>query len=169
MKTNTPKLMILSSALAGMMALGGVAFAGPGGGSCDGNGRNGRGGGHGPGMKMMRMMGSLDLTEDQEVQLVRIRRALREERKALKATRKTDRAAMKAEMAKETPNAQVLHQLLDKRMNMKRSIAHSAIDKMLAFRATLTPDQKAQLQQRMDKMKERRAKRGKRGGGRNAQ
>lgn len=171
MKNTTPKLMILSTALAGVMALGTSAFAQPGGGpGCDGSGPGGgRGGGpggqggKGPGAMMMRMFNGLDLTEAQEVQLVRIRRELRAEREAMQATRQADRAAMQAELSKDTPDAAVLHQLADKRLEHQRAKSHAMIDKMLAFRATLSPEQKAQLTKKMENFK---ARAGKRGGGR---
>lgn len=144
MMTKTPKLLILSTALAGIFALSSVAVAHPSAGSQRGRAQGG------PAAKMIRAMGNLELSEAQDVQLVRLRRSLKKDRRALRANRMADKAAMRAELGKSQPNAQVFHDLIDKKMNARRVAAHSATDKVLAFFVTLNPEQKQEVLRMMD-------------------
>ncbi len=144
MNTRTPKLLILSTALAGIFALSSVAVAHP-----SGGGQRGRGHG-GVTAKMIRAMSSLELSEAQDVQLVRLRRALKKDHKAIKANRKADKQAMRAELGKANPNPQVFHSLIDKKMNARRAAAHSATDKVLAFFGALSPEQKQEVLRILD-------------------
>jgi Spy/CpxP family protein refolding chaperone len=172
MKNTHSSRLLLASTLAATMALGGVALAQPGPGACQGGGdcmgqgpgrghggRHGGPGGMGPAGKLLRLMETLDLTEQQEVALVRLRRELREEGKANFEARKADRVAMAAELAKATPNAAVFHQHLDQRLERQRVQGHAMIDKVLKFHATLSPEQKQALAERLTQVQDRMQKR----------
>lgn len=157
-KTKTsPRRILMLGALVGAMALGGAAFAHPGGG---GKARGMRAGG--PAAKMLRAMGDLDLSEAQEVQLVRIRRELRKEHKALRTSMKEDRKTAFAEMKKDSPNPQLLHDMLDRHAAARTALAHKALDRALTFHRNLTPAQKAQLTEKMQRFEKRMKRRGQR-------
>lgn len=149
-KTSTPQRLLVLSALVGSMALGGVAMARPGG---PGGHRGMREGG--PAMRLLRAMEDLDLSEQQEVQLVRIKRELRKENKDLRTAMRADGQATFTELQKETPNAQRLHEMLDRHTAARTAAMHKALDKVLAFHATLTPAQRTQLQEKLQRFQKR--------------
>lgn len=154
-KTKTKKTLLAVSALVGTLALGGVALARPG-----GPGHHGRGG---P-MKMLRLMEGLDLTEQQELELVRIRRALREERRAARAEMQARVKALVAELDQETPNPQLFHAFIDDVSARRTKAMHDTVDRFLKLHATLTPAQRAELSEKLERIERFMERRGKRFG-----
>lgn len=157
MTTPRNKKLILATTVVASLALAGAAIAHPGGG-------RGRGPGGGPfGMKLMRLVHKLDLTEEQEVKAVRLRRQLREEHKASKLDRKQLMTDVAAELKKPQPDAQKLHGIADQMLARMNKMTHSAIDKFLELHATLTPDQRAELADGMERRAKRKGRKGRRG------
>ena len=143
-KIRSNKGWVAAGAVVGMLAIAGTATAK----------------GFGGGFPMMRVLRHLDLTEEQEVQAVRMRRAMREQFKATRTQMAATMDLVKAELAKENPNADVLHNAIDTAAKQMKSSMHNGVDQFLVLHKTFTPEQRAELVEMMDKLKERRGRRG---------
>lgn len=129
-----------------LLAVGGLALAGP-----DG-GHHQRRGGHGPGHAFMKVVKDLDLTEAQRTQIREIVSEGREDRRGDKDERKAHMAAFKAELLSDAPNTKTLHQMADDAQAARQAKMHERIDDMVAVSQILTPEQRAQASERMDAM-----------------
>ncbi|MFT6817138.1 MAG: Spy/CpxP family protein refolding chaperone [Myxococcota bacterium] len=139
------KLFLTTTLLLGSLALGSVALAGPSGGE-SGN--------------FMRGMRSLDLTEDQKTELRELREGAREDRTDSKAELQSIRDAFMAELAEDSPNVATLHELTDRRAELRTAGAHDKVDRLVQVHAVLTAEQRAEL---LENMEERRTELGERG------
>ena len=137
-------------AAAGLLAVSGLAVAGPGPG----------GWGFGFGPHLMRLAHRLNLTEEQEIQAVRARRAFRKDAKALHEQLRSMRGEVAAELAKPEPDAAKLHGLADQMMRQMNKTAHGSIDRFLELHRTLTPEQRETLSEHIAKGPDRRGRRG---------
>lgn len=144
-----------------LLAVGGLAIAGPGGGG--GHGR----GGHGPGHAFMKVVKDLDLSEDQQTRIRAIMEEARAERQADHEGRKAQMTAFKDALLSDAPDAAALHSMADDAHDARKAKLHDRIDDMIAVSAILTPAQRAEASARMDELREeheaRRAERGERG------
>lgn len=147
-------------AMVGALGMGSVALAGPG----------GPGGGHGPrGGDMagpyLHALRQLDLTEEQQTQLRSLREANREAHQAEREEMKSVMESFRTELLSDSPRTEVLHSLLDQRLELQTAAAHERIDDLLAARAVLTPEQRVELAEILENPPER-SERGRRGQGR---
>ncbi|OGQ80230.1 MAG: hypothetical protein A2289_10515 [Deltaproteobacteria bacterium RIFOXYA12_FULL_58_15] len=71
------------------------------------------------------------------------------EMKKVRADNKADHQAMLAEWNKESPDAAMVHALIDARIEAMRIVAHQAANEVLAVHGVLTPEQRAQLSEKM--------------------
>ncbi len=141
------KMFLTATVLLGSLAFGSVALAGPGGGGESGH--------------FMRGVRSLDLTEDQKTELRELREAAQEDRTDGKAEMQSIRDAFLAELAKDSPSVATLHELTDRRSDLRTANAHDKVDRLVEVHAVLTAEQRAEL---LENMEERRAERGERRG-----
>jgi len=107
--------------------------------------------------KLDDVMDELDATATQREQLVaikdRVMRRLAEEHRAHQA----DKHEILLELAKDQPDPDRLHKLLDEKIDAARPKLHEALDVALEVHAVLTPEQRAQIKQHVQ---EHSAKRG---------
>lgn len=109
-------------------------------------------GGHGrggfPGM-IMRAFGDLELTEQQELKAIRIRRNLQTQ--ALEQRREMAGSIAKVadELEKPNPDATKLHGIADDVIKRISKLVHSGIDQVLELHATLSPEQRSTLTERL--------------------
>lgn len=149
---------VLGSALAltGLVGAAHVAQARPHGGHGFGPGAGlmGRG--------MMRMLDRLDLSESQELTAVRMRRALREEGKLLRQAARADMKEVAEELKKPDPDRAKILSLVDANATRMKAMAEKVTNQLLDFHAQLTPAQKAEVAQMIEKRQARMAERKKR-------
>lgn len=125
------KKIIIATTLVGLLTLSGVAMADPG----------------GPmGMfRLGRVLRQLDLTEPQEDALIGMHKEIKREGQQVHRAAVESMAAVAEEVKKPKPDAARLHQLADQRIDDARKLVHFAIDRFLAFHATLDAKQRAEL------------------------
>lgn len=109
--------------------------------------------------RMLHLVHELDLTEEQELEAVRMRRALREQGRAARKATVEDLRAAADELKKVTPDRDRLHGLVDQSIERMRKLAHAAVDRFLDFHAQLTPEQKAEVSERITEAQARMDKR----------
>jgi periplasmic protein CpxP/Spy len=147
--TKKKKLLLASGLALSMIAVAGVAVAGPSGGP------KGRGGF--PGMMMLRLYADLDLSEQQELKVIRARRDLKAQaQEARKDTQASIGVAIE-ELNKANPDSQKMHSIADEAIKRFSKIVHSGIDQALDIHASLTPEQRAKLVERAREIQERRS------------
>ncbi len=144
------KLITIIGATTVALGIGGVAFAGGfgGGGGC----------GFGHGRAMAHIVRVLDLTDTQEDLAMDIRHDLKKRMVQTKRESHTHLEEAVDELEKAKPDAARLHQLVDDRMAAMTKNAHYAVDRMLELQQTFTPEQRANLGERMERMHERHRK-----------
>ncbi len=130
----------------GLLALSGAAMAGK---------RPGHHHGRMLGMHVLRVFHSIDLNEEQELKLVRIRRGLRQEAKKARQSFRTQMPDIVDELQKPEPNAAQIHSFADQMFDQFRQAAHKTIDQILELSRTLTPEQRATLKQKTEKIQKR--------------
>lgn len=122
-----------------------------------------RGGPFGPGMA--RLADSLDLTDDQQAMVDEMREEARTQMQAHREDRESGKEEIKALLSQETMDAEVVHTMIDDRINEMSGFAHDMADKFIALHATLDEDQRTQLIETMDEVAERHSERRGRHGG----
>lgn len=129
---------------------------------------------HGPLAGVVRSAQSLELTAEQTAELDDVIAAFpahqpgmrgprgdgpptEEERAAFHATREAHRALLVKQLASDAPSAEALHAMVDggPRGEAPQEV-HDAVDALLAFHATLTPEQRTQLVANLEQRMERR-------------
>jgi Spy/CpxP family protein refolding chaperone len=135
---------IMVGALVLALAVGGVAWAGPGGGGGFFGGR------------MMRVLHDLQLTDQQEDLAFDIGHDIKKRARQMRKDAAGSLGTVSAELAKPKPDAAKLHAVADQRIEEMKKLAHYAIDRFLALHATLSADQRQELVKRLDKIDERR-------------
>ena len=118
-----------------------LAYGPPGG---QGQGPGGPGGGPGFGLLKV-MIKALDLNEDQQEMVEGWREEMQAEREAHRAAGQAARQTFKDQFASGNPNARVLHDLVDERIQAQAEMMHTGLDHMLALYATLSDEQLATL------------------------
>lgn len=142
-KNRHPLRALALGAFAAITVVGAAAaWAGP--------GHGGPGGGMWMG-RLQRMIQHLDLSEEQEVQAVRLFRGVREKAEATREQHKANRQRVAEELAKPEPDARALHAMLDEMAQARTQIGHEAIDAFLQLHATLTPEQRFELKELMER------------------
>jgi len=134
------KRTLLVAAVASTLAISGVALADPG----------------GP-FKLGRFFHGLNLTESQEDAAIAVKKDIMKEGKKVREAAMESLDDVAAEVRKPKPDAAKLHHLADQRIDEVRKVVHFAIDRFLTFHQVLTPEQKNELAEHMEKA-QRRAK-----------
>lgn len=129
------------------LSLGAVAIAGP-----HGPGHHGP---PGPEGAILQAIKQLDLTDEQVQMLKEIRETNRAEHEKARADRERTMQVFKRELLSDNPNAERLHKLIDDREAEMVQRAHDRLDTMLEVHAVLTPDQRAQIGEKLEEMRER--------------
>ncbi|MBW1881225.1 MAG: periplasmic heavy metal sensor [Deltaproteobacteria bacterium] len=115
----------------------GAALAyGPSGGQGQGPGPEG----HGFGLLQV-MVKALDLTEDQQDMVEGWREEMQAEREAHREVARAARETFKEQFTSGNPNGEVLHDLVDQRIEARSEMMHTGLDHMLSLYATLSDDQ----------------------------
>ncbi len=97
------------------------------------------------------VLDDIEATDAQSKKIHAIKARLLQEGMALKKQHRAVRKAMRAELAKANPDAKTLHRLVDQQRDRMSTLAHKATDAVLQVHAILTPAQRAQLLERIDK------------------
>ena len=124
-----------AGALAGVLALGGVAVAG-------GHGHFGRPGGP---LAIMGLVQGLDLNDQQELQAIKIRKNLAAQGREIHKDMKVPMSQVLDELEKPAPDAAKVHAVADQALQRFSKVVHSGIDQFLALHATFTPEQREKL------------------------
>jgi Spy/CpxP family protein refolding chaperone len=113
--------------------------------------RGHRGAGMLPGMRFARAIAQLDLTDDQEAMVEDIKEDMHAEMKAMHEGNREDMKGMAELLLSEGDvDSKAVHAMLDDHAAEKLALAHTFVDRVLELRATLTPDQLAELRELRD-------------------
>jgi len=113
---------------------------------------HGRGGhGFGMGRGLHRMLRAMDLSEDQEVALVRASRELREEGQRLMTAHRAEAQALAEAVAEDRVDGAAMHAKLDAMAAERVALGHKAVDVFLSIEQTLSPEQRSQLQDKVER------------------
>jgi protein CpxP len=123
-----------------------------------GRGHGGRGGGRMHGM----MFRGLNLTEDQKAQMKQIGQNFRESTKSLHEALRAKRQELHQAGAGGTFNEALATQKLQESAGLRAKLMGEQIKMRQAMLAVLTPEQKAQLEQKRSEFKAKRGERGQR-------
>lgn len=107
--------------------------------------------------KLDDVMDELDATDAQREQLTAIKDRVMVRLAEERAAHEGMRPEFLLELAKDQPDPDKLHQLVDTRLEQLRPKLHEAVDVALEVHAVLTPKQRAQIKQHVE---ERHAERG---------
>lgn len=107
--------------------------------------------------KLDDVMDELEATDAQRQQLVAIKDRVMVRLAEERAAHEGMRPEFLLELAKDQPDPDKLHQLVDTRLEQLRPKLHEAVDVALEVHAVLTPEQRDRIEQHV---KERHAKRG---------
>lgn len=97
----------------------------------------------------------LDLDATQQAQLDGIKQELLTELQGLQASRKEMHPLIKAQLAEPQIDTAVVKQAIGEHRRQLDRIVDMAIDRVAAFHATLSPEQRQKLIERLDKMAKR--------------
>ncbi|MFC1576206.1 Spy/CpxP family protein refolding chaperone [Candidatus Omnitrophota bacterium] len=154
MKTKLVKAITL--AVAAVFLISSVAFAVP------PEGEEGSGKQCGRGEKIEKLKAELGLTPEQSEALKAERTEFKDKNKELRTELRAKRTALKDELQKDTINRAVVDNIINDIANLQRSKLTSRVDKIVAMKSILTPEQFKKLQAKMhEKMKERKGGKGK--------
>ncbi len=142
---------LLTAGLLSAAALGSFAVANPG---EDGPGARGPRGHHGP-PPVIHLLKGLELDQNQEAMLDGFKADAKAEREDKRSQVEAIRTAMKAELQSGSPDPAAMHGYIDDLEAVKTEGAHRMMDDFLQVYATLTPEQLAQLTERLDNPPER--------------
>ncbi len=106
-----------------------------------------------------RMAEELQLDETQVTALETMRETIQADREAAQGELEAIRLEMEAELSAEETNERAVHKLIDQKLEVQSDLAHGRMDAFLDFRATLSPDQKAELDELMKERHARKAQR----------
>ena len=118
-----------------------------------------RPGGHhgGPGAAGLgRVLASIDLTEAQEAALSDLRDEIHDDMRGAKDGAKDELAAIVAGIKTNEVDRAAIHQLIDDAAAERTAMAHKVTDRVLDVYDTLTPEQRAQLVDRIEDAEARR-------------
>lgn len=100
---------------------------------------------------------ALDLSTEQEEDLNNIRLEIMASVETMKEERKEAYQTLKAEIAKDQIDKAVVQQVIDEHHLRKEEIVDLALDKIITFHATLSPEQKEKLINKLEKFEKRHA------------
>ena len=136
------------SALIGGLAFGGVALA------------RGPGGMHGgPGGHMAKVIEELELDPEQQALAKELKAGMEDEREAMQAQHQEAFEVLVTELAKERPDSEALHTLIDEGSALMAERMHAGLDSVLELQATFTAEQRASLVEELEAGKELRDER----------
>ena len=116
--------------------------------------------GHGPGGKVMReLVQALELNEDQQDIAKELRDEMKADRQASQDAREAAFDTAMVELAKVTPDSQVLHDLIDDGVDALSESLHSRLDGFLELHATFDDTQRATLVEELEENREERQER----------
>lgn len=141
----------LASVLTALTLAAGVALASP-------DGEDGGEYSQPPRDRTAKMAAALSLDAEQTAALEAMQTQLKADRETSREALKAIRASMDAELAQETPNNRTVHKLIDEKLAIEGELAHDKMDSFLAFRATLSPEQRAEFDARMGERRSHRHK-----------
>jgi Spy/CpxP family protein refolding chaperone len=95
--------------------------------------------------KVARMAEKLKLDEPQTAALEAMRTETKAGREAGRRELEGIRTELEAELAAEEPNEKAIHRLIDQKLELQADLAHNKMDAFLDFRATLSPEQRAEF------------------------
>lgn len=101
--------------------------------------------------RMGHALDALHATPEQRVQVKEIVDKVVADGLSLRAGQHDARAALVAQWNAATPDAAQVHALVDQRIDALRAFAHEAADAALKVHAILTPEQRAQVAQRLER------------------
>ena len=107
------------------------------------------------GSDMARFAQSLELSEDQESMLAEMREAGRAHMQASRAGKQQYKSEIRDMLSQESLDADVVHSMIDERINEVASAAHDMADRFIALHATLDAAQRATLIEKMEAASER--------------
>lgn len=148
------RISLLSIGLGGLLA-GSIALAhGP------GRGRGPEGPARGGfGLRLLHLIDDLDLSDAQMLEVLRAQKRLRAAHQTLRRERHQDMKTALEGLASDTPDPAALHQMIDAHAEKIKRLAHTAADEALALHKILTPEQRRQLKERLERQHQRRARR----------
>ncbi len=115
---------------------------------------------HGRGGMMMGLnphdLERLNLTADQKQKLDDIRKSQREQMRAQFQSVRADHQALMAEIYKDNPNQAVIQQHLAAIQQQQAAMFNQRVQALMAFSQSLTPEQRAQMQQIMAEHQQKR-------------
>ena len=107
------------------------------------------------GTDVARFAQALDLSEDQESMVAEMREAGRAHMQASRSGKQRDKQDIQKMLSQESLDADVVHSMIDERIDEMASFAHDMADKFIALHATLDADQRATLIEKMEAAGER--------------
>ncbi|MEM1025490.1 MAG: periplasmic heavy metal sensor [Myxococcota bacterium] len=116
-----------------------------------GVGAMGGGGPGGLGRGLHRMLRAMDLTEAQEVELVKASRPLREEGRRMMETHREQAKELARAVGENRVDGASIHASLDEMAAQRLALAHKAVDVFLSVEQTLSQEQRAQLQDKVER------------------
>ena len=107
--------------------------------------------GFGMGRGLHRMLRAMNLTEAQEIALVKASRGVREEGRRLIKDHRAQAKSLVAAVVEDRVDGDAMHAKLDEMAAQRVALAHEAVDAFLSIEQTLTPEQRSQLQDKVDR------------------
>ena len=107
------------------------------------------------GTSMARLAASLDLTDDQRAMVDEMRTEAQSQMQAHRDERAASKDALKTMLSQETMDPEIVHTMIDDRINEMSGFAHDMADQFIALHATLDDDQRTQLVETMEEAAER--------------
>ncbi len=118
----------------------------------------GNGFGQPPRDRAQRLAQELELTEEQEEVFDRVHEGLEALREGNRERMQELAEAMEAELEVDAPDARKVHRLIDERLEVQGVMVHARMDGMLEIRSVLTPEQRAEFDELMERRRSHRHK-----------
>lgn len=99
--------------------------------------------------KIEKTLTEIDATPEQSEKINAILDDLKDQGFALHDAKRETHQAFKAELSKDEPDVEALHELVDARTAEFNEFAHEVVDAVVEIQQTLTPEQRAQVEQMM--------------------
>jgi Spy/CpxP family protein refolding chaperone len=93
----------------------------------------------------------IDATPEQRAKIHAVKDRLLARGQALREGRAQTHAEVLAQWKSETPDAAKLHAMVDERFEAMRALAHEAVDSGVEVHGTLTPEQRAELTEKIER------------------
>ncbi len=99
--------------------------------------------------KVSRALGRLDASEEQRTLVLQAKDRLFDAGVALRLKAKGSRLELLKQWEADSPDGPAVHALVDARLEEARAFAHKVVDEVLQIHAALTPEQRAQVSERV--------------------